>query len=319
MEVFPGNTADPATVAAQVAEVARRFGIEHIVWASDRGMLTSARIEQLLKPQGMVGLAAFARRRSFSLAAEHGPFQPSLFDERNLLELTSEHFPGERGGVPQSRWLRSVRAAAGAACRHRGRSGKNRRHHAALAAHCVASRPSPARGAHHRALPHGQALRAVDHGIRPELATPAGGHCPGGRAGRPVRIRTSVSAHELDAPAAVAAYKSLSHVERAFRSIKTVDMQVRPVFHYSAQRARMCSCACWPTTSRHMRQRLKPMLFDDEYLDQPASRASPVLGVVQHAKARMPARPLTTACRCTASERCCRTWARWPNASHIRG
>jgi len=83
-------------------------------------------------------------------------------------------------------------------------------------------------------------------------------------------IRTSVSAQQLDAAAAVAAYKSLSHVERAFRSMKTVDLHVRPVFHYSAQRVRahvfLCMLAYY--VEWHMRERLKPMLFDDEYLDE---------------------------------------------------
>jgi hypothetical protein len=104
-------------------------------------------------------------------------------------------------------------------------------------------------------------------------------------------IRTSVSAQQLDAAAAVAAYKSLSNVERAFRSMKTVDLHVRPVFHYNAQRVRahvfLCMLAYY--VQWHMRQRLKPMLFDDEFLDEAsASRASPVVKAVrsEHAKAK---------------------------------
>jgi hypothetical protein len=104
-------------------------------------------------------------------------------------------------------------------------------------------------------------------------------------------IRTSVPAQHLDATAAVAAYKSLAQVERAFRSIKTVDLQVRPVFHYSVPRVRahvfLCLLAYY--VEWHMRQCLKPMLFDDEYLDQAnASRPSPVLKAVRspHAKAK---------------------------------
>ena len=91
--------------------------------------------------------------------------------------------------------------------------------------------------------------------------------------------------------AAVAAYKSLAHVERAFRSMKTVDLHVRPVFHYSEQRVRahvfLCMLAYY--VEWHMRERLKPMLFDDEYLDEAsASRASPVAKAVrsEHAKAK---------------------------------
>jgi hypothetical protein len=104
-------------------------------------------------------------------------------------------------------------------------------------------------------------------------------------------IRTSVSAQQLDVAAAVAAYKSLSNVERAFRSMKTVDLHVRPVFHYNAQRVRahvfLCMLAYY--VEWHMRERLKPLLFDDEYLDEAsASRASPVAKAVrsEHAKAK---------------------------------
>jgi hypothetical protein len=110
VEVFPGNTGDPATVAAQVSKLRERFGIEHIIWAGDRGMLTSARIEQVLKPQGMDWVSSLRAPQIAQLAAEHGPFQPTLFDERNLLELTSEHFPDERLVVCRNPLLADERA-----------------------------------------------------------------------------------------------------------------------------------------------------------------------------------------------------------------
>ena len=89
----------------------------------------------------------------------------------------------------------------------------------------------------------------------------------------------------------MAAYKSLSRVERAFRSMKTVDLQVRPVFHYSAHRVRahVFLCMLGYYVEWHMRERLKPMLFDDEFLDEAsASRPSPVAKAVRsaHAKAK---------------------------------
>ena len=104
-------------------------------------------------------------------------------------------------------------------------------------------------------------------------------------------IRTRLSTDQLDAGATVAAYKILAHVERAFRSIKTVDLNVRPVFHYTEQRVRahvfLCMLAYY--VEWHMRERLKPMLFDDEYLNEAsASRASPVTKAIRpdHAKAK---------------------------------
>ena len=125
-----------------------------------------------------------------------------------------------------------------------------------------------------------------------DVAAPARGDRAGGRAGWAVRDpHQRAGAQQLDAAAAVAAYKSLSHVERAFRSMKTVDLHVRPVFHYNAQRVRahvfLCMLAYY--VEWHMRERLKPMLFDDEYLDEAsASRASPVVKAVrsEHAKAK---------------------------------
>ena len=127
-------------------------------------------------------------------------------------------------------------------------------------------------------------------------------------------IRTSLPKDKLDANAAVAAYKSLAHVERAFRSMKTVDLHVRPVFHYSEQRVRahvfLCMLAYY--VEWHMRERLKPMLFDDEYLDE--ASATPRLAGGQggalrsrQGQGREQARP-KTACPCTASGRCSRTW-----------
>jgi len=104
-------------------------------------------------------------------------------------------------------------------------------------------------------------------------------------------IRTSLPAEQLDANATVAAYKSLAHVERAFRSIKTVDLHVRPVFLYSENRVRahvfLCMLAYY--VEWHMRARLKPMLFDDEQLDvASASRASAVAKAPrsEHAKSK---------------------------------
>jgi hypothetical protein len=100
-----------------------------------------------------------------------------------------------------------------------------------------------------------------------------------------------MAAKQLDGAAAVAAYKSLAHVERAFRSMKTVDLNVRPVFHYNEARVRahvfLCMLAYY--VEWHMRQRLKPMLFDDEHLAQAnATRPSPVAKAVRsdHAKAK---------------------------------
>jgi len=294
VEVFKGNTADPATVAAQVAKLKDRFGIERIAWVGDRGMLTSARIEQVLKPQGMDWVSSLRAPQIAQLAAEHGPFQPSLFDERNLIELTSEHFPGERLVVCRNPALAEERArkrlellAASeadlekiAAATQRARNPLRAEQAIALRVGRVIERFHMAKHLELTITDTAFAWQRRDEAIAAEAALD----------GLYV-IRTSLPKDKLDGPAAVAAYKSLAHVERAFRSMKTVDLNVRPVFHYSEPRVRahvfLCMLAYY--VQWHMRARLKPMLFDDEHLDEAsASRASPVLKAVrsEHAKAK---------------------------------
>lgn len=294
VEVFPGNTGDPATVAAQVSKLRDRFGIVHIIWAGDRGMLTSARIEQVLKPQGMDWVSSLRAPQIAQLAAEHGPFQPTLFDERNLLELTSEHFPGERLVVCRNPLLAEERA--------RKRAELLAATEADLAKISAATQRerNPLRGEQAIALRVGRVIERFHMSKHIELSITDTSFTWRRRHDVIAQesaldglyvIRTSVSAQQLDAAAAVAAYKSLSNVERAFRSMKTVDLHVRPVFHYNAQRVRahvfLCMLAYY--VEWHMRERLKPMLFDDEYLDEAsASRASPVVKAVrsEHAKAK---------------------------------
>ena len=294
VEVFKGNTADPATVAAQVSKLKDRFGIERIAWAGDRGMLTSARIEQVLKPQGMDWVSSLRAPQIAQLAIEHGPFQPSLFDERNLLELSSAHFPGERLVVCRNPLLAEERArkrlellaatevdlAKIAAATQRARNPLRGEQNIAMRVGRVIERFHMAK---HLALTIADTALSwtrKDEAIAAEAALD----------GLYV-IRTSLPKEQLDANATVAAYKSLAHVERAFRSMKTVDLNVRPVFHYSEQRVRahvfLCMLAYY--VEWHMRARLKPMLFDDEYLDEAsASKASAVAKAVRsdHAKAK---------------------------------
>jgi len=292
VEVFAGNTADPSTVAAQVAKLKERFGIAHMAWVGDRGMITSARIETVLKPNGMDWISSLRAPQIAQLAQEHGPFQPSLFDERNLLELDSEHFPGERLVVCRNPLLAEERA--------RKRTELLAATEAALTtvATAVARQRNPLRGTQAIAL---RAGRCVDHyhmAKHFELTItdtsfcwrrkPEGINAEAALDGLYV-IRTSLTRDRLDADAAVAAYKSLSQVERAFRSIKTVDLQVRPVFHYAASRVRahvfLCMLAYY--VEWHMRERLKPMLFDDELIpDTQASRSSAVAKALRSSHAK---------------------------------
>ena len=294
VEVFKGNTADPATVAAQVTKLKERFGIERLAWVGDRGMLTSARIEQVLKPQGMDWVSSLRAPQIAQLVQEHGPFQPSLFDERNLLELNSQHFPGERLVVCRNPLLAQERAR-----KRLELLGATEADLTKIAAATQRAR-NPLRGQDLIALRVGRVierfhmakhftLAITDTTLTFERKTDAI-EAEAAMDGLYV-IRTSLPAAQLDANATVAAYKSLAHVERAFRSIKTVDLNVRPVFHYNEQRVRahvfLCMLAYY--VEWHMRARLKPMLFDDEQLDvASAARVSAVAKALrsEHAKAK---------------------------------
>ena len=294
VEVFKGNTADPATVGAQVAKLKDRYGLAHLAWVGDRGMLTSARIEQVLKPQGMDWVSSLRAPQIAQLAEEHGPFQPSLFDERNLLELSSQHFPGERLVVCRNPLLAEERA--------RKRLDLLAATEVDLAKIVAATQRArkPLRGQDAIALRVGRVIGRFHMAKHFELSITESTLAYHRKADAIAAeaaldglyvIRTSLAVDKLDAGATVAAYKSLSHVERAFRSIKTIDLHVRPVFHYNETRVRahvfLCMLAYY--VEWHMRERLKPMLFDDEYLDEAsATRASPVAKAIRsdHAKAK---------------------------------
>ena len=292
VEVFKGNTADPATVAAQVTKVKERFGIARVAWVGDRGMLTSARIEQVLKPQGMDWVSSLRAPQIAQLAAEHGPLQPSLFDERNLIELTSTHFPGERLVVCRNPLLAEERARKRAEllaateveldkiaqATQRARQALRGEQAIALRVGRVIERFHMAKHFELTITETALSWRRRDDVIASEAALD----------GLYV-IRTSLPSEQLDGPAAVAAYKSLAHVERAFRSMKTVNLNVRPVFHYSEPRVRahvfLCMLAYY--VQWHMRERLKPMLFDDEHLEEVNStRASPALKALRSEQAK---------------------------------
>jgi len=282
VEVFAGNTADPATVASQVEKLRDRYGIGKIAWVGDRGMLTQARIDTVLRPAGLDWVSSLRAPQVSALAHEKGPFQPSLFDERNLLELTSEAFPGERLIVCRNPLLAEQRT--------RKREDLLQATEAELMkiAEATTRARNRLKGTEAIALRVG---RVIDHyrmGKHFELSiTDSSFTCT--RKVEQIRqeaaldglyvVRTSVPAQDLPAEAAVTAYKGLAVVERAFRSLKTVDLQVRPVFHWNAQRVRahvfLCMLAYY--VEWHMRETLKPMLFDDEYIDLArAARPSPV-------------------------------------------
>ena len=246
----------------------------------------------MLKPEGMDWVSSLRAPQIAQLAQEHGPFQPSLFDERNLLELTSQHFPGERLVVCRNPLLAQERArkrlellaategdlAKIAAATQRARKPLRGKEQIALRVGRVIGRFHMAKHFELSIADSTLAWQRKTDAIDAEAALD----------GLYV-VRTSLPNDKLDAGQTVAAYKSLAHVERAFRSMKTVDLNVRPVFLYSETRVRahvfLCMLAYY--VEWQMRERLKPMLFDDEHLDEAsASRSSAVAKAVRSEQAK---------------------------------
>lgn len=110
VEVFAGNTADPATLAPQIARIKQRFGLRHVVLIGDRGLITAARVEQTLRPAGLDWITALRAPQIQALATADGPLQLSLFDTRDMAEITSPDYPGERLVVCKNPLLGEERA-----------------------------------------------------------------------------------------------------------------------------------------------------------------------------------------------------------------
>jgi hypothetical protein len=296
VEVFEGNTADPMTLSAQIDKLKARFGLSRVVLVGDRGMITSARIRDELKPAGLDWITAL-RAPQIRALLDTGAFQLSLFDERDLAEITAPEFPGERLVVCKNPLLAEERA--------RKREDLLQATEAALGklADRIACGTGP-RGQDKIARAVGRIenryklAKLFDIAVGEDGFTFARNHA---RIAAEARldgfyvIRTSVVDKTLAASDVVGAYKGLARVERAFRSLKTVDLHIRPIHHWLAPRVRahvfLCMLACH--VEWHMRERLKPMLFDD---DDPTAAARERASIVA------PAQPSPAALRKRASK-----------------
>ncbi len=281
IEAFAGDTADQNTFLAQERKVRERFGVGEVVWVADRGMLTGTHVAKLQKVAGAHWITAL-RAPAIQQLVEAGSIQPSFFDEHNLAEVADSRYPGERLVVCHNPLLGERRA--------RKREDMLR--------------------ATEREMVRVQAR--VERGARGSRGGIRGAAAIGERVGRVVNkyamakhftwtitenafawarnersigeeaaldglyvLRTNVPATGLDSAGVVLAYKSLAHVEQAFRHFKLCDLEVRPIFHYREARVRahllLCMLAYW--VQRDMQQALAPLLFVDE---APPHRPDPV-------------------------------------------
>ena len=301
VEVFEGNAADPSTLAAQVTKLKERFGLSRVVLVGDRGMITEARIREDLIPAGLDWLTALRAPAIQALAADNGPLQLSLFDERDMAEIASPDYPGERLIVCRYKALAAERArkreellaateaelARIEARVKRGRAPLQGADKIGLKAGAVLGKRKMAKHFELTITDTAFSFTRNEASIQEEAALDGF-----------YVLRTSAPAETLDTAAVVFTYKSLAQVERAFRSVKTVDLEVRPVHHRLAARVRahafLCMLAYYVVW--HLRKALAPLLFDDHDKDNARKgHSSPVAPAKVSAAAKAKAASRKTA------------------------
>jgi DDE family transposase len=267
IEVFDGNTGDPTTLAPQIEKLKQRFGLTHVVLVGDRGMITEARITADIQSAGLDWISAL-RGPAIKDLLNNEAIQPGLFDQRDMAAITAPDYPGERLIV-----CRNPDLAAERARKREELLAATETDFAAIKAR-VERKRDPLRGTAAIALAVGEVLNThkmkkhfdleiTDAAFRFTRKTDAIA-AEAATDGLYV-VRTSLAEVTLGDADTVRSYKSLALVERAFRCVKTVDLHVRPVYHWLADRVRahvfLCMLAYY--LEWHMRQRLAPMLFDD--------------------------------------------------------
>ena len=297
VEVYPGNTGDPATVGDQVEKLRERFSLSRMVIVGDRGMLTQAQIEKLKQHPGL-GWISSLRSPAIRSLVDNGQLQRSLFDETDLAEIRAPQFPGERLIVCFNPFLAAERGRKREELLQATEKALGR-----LEAE-VKRRTKTPLGKAEIGVKAGRVLGRFKMGKHFTL-TITDGVFAWARREESIRreadldgiyvVRTSEPKERLSAPDAVRTYKSLALVERAFRCLKGVDLLVRPIFHRTEDhvRAHVFLCTLAYYVEWHMREAWAPLLFQDEELSQQRKQRDPVA----------PARPSPSARRKKATRR----------------
>jgi len=277
VEVFAGNTADPKTVESQVNKLRQRFGLQHVVLVGDRGMITSARIRHDLPASKGIEWISALRASQIQKLARDGQLQMSLFDKTDLVEIAHPGFPGERLIACFNPLLAEERSR-----KRPDLLAATEKQLEKIAAATKRSR-RPLWGKQNIGLRAGRVLNRYKMGKHFQLRIEEDSFHYERKTANIEReksldgiyvIRTSVKTEALSSQQVVASYKSLSGVERAFRSLKTVDLHVRPIHHRLSDRVRahILLCVLAYYVEWNMRQLLAPILFDDH--DKPQAQAS---------------------------------------------
>ena len=269
VEVFEGNTADPTTVAKQVEKLRKRFKLDRVILVGDRGMLTSARIREDLEPVEALEWISALRNEQIRKLIDIGSLQLSFFDQRDLAEFRDPAFPGERLVACRNPLLMEERRRK----RDELLNATEKLLDKVVAATSRKSRPLRGQVAIARRVEREANKRKMAKHFEFDISDTSFSYrrkedkiAEEARLDGLYVIRTSVAQETLSAVESVEAYKSLSSVEHAFRTIKTVDLKVRPIHHRLEERVRchifLCMLAYY--VEWHMRRDLAPILFDDE-------------------------------------------------------
>ena len=290
VSVYPGNTADPTTVRDQVDVLRTRFGLVRLVLVGDRGMLTQPQIAMLKTAPGLGWITALTSVAIRKLVTQ-GALQLSLFDHQHLAEISSPDFPGERLMACYNPVLAQERSRKRQALLEATEQGLTK------LARDVARRTKKPLAASAIGLKAGKILERHKVGKHYQL-TIGEGTFQWTRRDEAIAaeaklygiyvIRTSEPAERCSAADTVRTYKSLSHVERAFRCLKGIDVLVRPIRHRTEARvpAHIFLCVLAYYVEWHMRRALAPLLFEDDDLPAARPRRDPVLPAQPSASAK---------------------------------
>jgi len=279
-EVYEGNTGDPTTVPDQVEKLRKRFGLRRVVLISDRGMLTETQIGKLKQHPGL-GWVSALRTGAIRELADGATLQLSLFDEQNLAEIHSPSYPGERLVACYNPLLAEERK------RKRAELLAATERELTRIGQAVQRRKKTPLKKDEIALKVGAVLNRFKVGKHFHL-TIEDGLLRWARREEAIRreeeldgiyvIRTSEPEASWPAADTVRRYKSLAQVERAFRTMKGIDLRVRPIFHRTPDhvRAHILLCLLAYYVEWHMRRKLAPLLFDDEQLPEDRQHRDPV-------------------------------------------
>jgi len=274
ISVFEGNTGDPTTLLPQVAKIRNEFGINEMVLVGDRGMISQKQIKELQEFEGISWITAL-KTGAIRALVEGGALQLGLFDERNLFEFTHPDYPGERLVACRNPELRTHRAAT--------RQSMIEATQAELRKVQAMVSAGRLKGQDKIGLRVGKVInkyKMQKHFVTIIEETAFAFQLVQEDVDREAALdgiyvlRTPLSQQRLDSADIVRTYKGLSAVERAFRSMKTIDLKVRPIYHHLTDRVRahvfLCMLAYY--VEWHLREAWRPLLFADEDLEAKASR-----------------------------------------------